>query len=339
MTTTYSYPSSAELTVIAADFIWAMTKGSDVDPIFRYFPIRNVDSHLLEWEQRDNYRGLQMVRGLNGEPGRVAPIGGNRYVMRPGVYGEFMPIAEDEMTTRRQWGTFGTPISLDAIVTEKSEQLVTREVARIRKILWDLVVAGTFSVTGPTGAILHTDSYTTQTASAAVAWATVATATPLKDFRAVALLGRGRGASFGGRAVAYANQATVNNLLNNTNASDLGGMRTLNGPFSLADANRIALANDLPRLEVMDDGYYDDSNSFQLFIPNNKVAIFGARPANQPIGEYRHTRNANNPNMAPGPYDIVFEREEPPKEIRVHRGQNGGPVLFYPGSIVVLTTS
>jgi hypothetical protein len=336
---TYSYPTSAELTVIGQDFMGAMTKGPETDPIFGYFPITEVRNHLLEWEQKDNYRGLQMVRGLNGEPGRVASIGGRRYVMRPGVYGEYMPIAEDEITTRRQWGTFGTPIDLDDIVTEKTEQLVAREVARIRKMLWDLVIAGTFSVTGPTGAILHTDSYTTQTASAAVAWATVATATPLVDLRSVALLARGHSTSFGRRAVGYANQVTVNNLLKNTNAADLGGLRTMNGPYTLADLNRIFLANDLPTIEVMDDGYYDDSGTFQLYIPNSKVAIFGTRPAGQPIGEYRHTLNANNPNSAPGPYDIVYESPEPPKEVRVHRGQNGGPVIYWPSAIVVLTTS
>jgi hypothetical protein len=336
---TYAYPTSAELTAIAQDFMGPMTKGPDIDPIFGYFPVRDVDHHLLEWEQKDNYRGLQMVRGLNGEPGRVASIGGKRYIMAPGVYGEFMPIAEDELTRRRPWGEWTGHVNITDLVTEKSEQLVTREVARIRKMLWDLVTTGTFSVVGPTGAILHTDSYTTQTAAAGVAWATVATAAPLKDFRAAALLSRGHSTSFGGRAVAYANQTTVNNLLGNTNAADIGGMRTLNGPFALADVNRINLGNDVPRIEVMDDGYFDDAGTFQLFIPDGKVVIFGTRPGDQPIGEYRHTRNANNPNMAPGPYDIVYEREEPPKEIRVHRGQNGGPIIWWPSAIIVLTVS
>ena len=151
--TTYSYPTSRELTEIGQDFLGPMTLS---DPIFQYFPVRNVDSHLLEWEQRDNYKGLQQVRGLNGEPGRVNAIGGRRYRMEPGVYGEFIPLREDELTTRRAWGDqMERPIDLTPVVTEKTEQLVTREVARMRQILWTLVATGTFSVANEHGAPLE----------------------------------------------------------------------------------------------------------------------------------------------------------------------------------------
>lgn len=335
--TAYGYPTSVELTAIGQDFLSAMTQD---DPIFQYFPITSVDSHLLEWEQRDNYKGLQLVRGLNGEPGRVAAIGGKRYIMEPGVYGEFLPINEDELTKRRRWGSFGDVMPIGDLVAEKQEQLVVREIARIRQILWALATAGTFSVTGPQGAVLHTDSYTTQTVNAS-AWATAASATPLVDFRLVALKGRGTSARFGRQAVAYMNQVTANYMLANANAADIGGRLVMaGGTFnSVADFNRIYTENDLPQVQVFDDGYYDDSGTFQLFIPDNVVVIFGARPGGQPIGEYRRTRNANNPDGAPGPYDIVYESPKPPKTIEVHRGQNGGPVLWYPSAIVIMDVS
>jgi hypothetical protein len=335
--TAFGYPTSVELTAIGQDFLSAMTLD---DPIFQYFPIVNSDSHLLEWEQRDNYKGLQLVRGLDGEPGRVAAIGGKRYIMEPGVYGEFLPINEDEITKRRRWGTFGDVMPIGDLVAEKQEQLVVREVARIRQILWALATAGTFSVTGPQGAVLHTDAYTFQSVNGTT-WATVATATPLADFRAVALKGRGTSASFGRGATAFMNQVTANSMLGNTNASDLagrlrGGGNTFN---SVADFNAIYTENDLPLVRVMDEGYYDDSGTFQLFIPDGTVVVFGARPGNQALGEYRRTRNANNPDGAPGSYDVVYESPKPPKTIEVHRGMNGGPVIWFPSAITVLDAS
>lgn len=331
--TNYSWPTSKELTQIGQDFMAAMTLD---DPIFSYFPVVNVDSHILQWEQRDNYRGLQQVRGLNGEPGRVAAIGGRRYIMEPGVYGEFLPIQEDELTTRRRWGTFGEPIDLSDLVTEKTQQLVAREVARMRQMLWTLVTTGTFSVTNEAGAVVHTDSYTTQTYDTTTPWATGASATPIYDFQQVALKDRGYSLSLGPAARAYMNRATAFQMLNNTNDDDLGGRRTNNGPFGLGDANSIFVAQGLPMVEIYDEGYYDDNGTFQLFIPTGTVVVFGQRTMGEPIGEFRRTRNINNPGFAPGPYDEVYQQPKPPKQIEVHRGMNGGPVLFYPSSIVVM---
>ena len=52
------------------------------DPILqKHFPIVNVDSHILSWEQRDNYKGLQQVRGLDGQPKRINNVGAKRFTM------------------------------------------------------------------------------------------------------------------------------------------------------------------------------------------------------------------------------------------------------------------
>jgi hypothetical protein len=327
----YSYPTSYELTQIGRDFMAAMALN---DPIFRHFPIVDSANHLLEWWQKDNYRGLQMVRGLNGEPGRVAALGGKKFIMEPGVYGEFLPIMEDELTRRAAWASRGEVIDLSELVTEKTEQLTVREISRIRQILWALATAGAFSVVNEHGAVVHSDTYTTQTYDTLVPWSTGASATPIRDMQAVALKDEGFSLSLGPDAVAYANRRTVFQALNNTNNDDLGGRRVLQGPFSLTDANRIFIEQGLPPLEIMDDGYYDDAGVFQLFLPTGTVVVFGQRPGNEPAGEFRRTRNANNPGFAPGPYDEVYVNPKPPKNIEVHRGMNGGPALFYPSSIV-----
>src|SRR5947209_8044074 len=101
MPSDFLYPTSIELQQVEQELMPRLTAN---DPLLSdIMPIRNVDSHLLEWEQRDNFRGLQGVRGLNGEPSRVKPIGGKRWMMQPGVYGEFYQIDEQQLTARRGW--------------------------------------------------------------------------------------------------------------------------------------------------------------------------------------------------------------------------------------------
>lgn len=335
---TYVYPTSVELTEIAQD----LTPRLEADrEIFNILPVRSVDSHLLEWEQLDNYIGLQQVRGLGGDPPRVKAIGAKRYQMEPGVYGEFRRIDEVQLTARRQYGTFGTPINITDLVREAQEQLLLRRLDRQELIGWTLLSTGTFSVAGPMGTVLHTDTFTLKTYTAGVTWATSATAVPLANFRAVKLLGRGSSSKFGAGATAYMNQTTFNSLVTNTNANDLAGRRVtgLLSPLNLQEIGTILMGEDLPKIRIYDEGYIDDSGTFQLFIPNNKVIVVGQRPAGQRLGEYRMTRNANNADLAPGPYMKVVDEGERtvPRVIDVHDGHNGGPVLYFPGGFVVMT--
>jgi hypothetical protein len=333
------FPTNAELELIAQDLLPRMM----VDrPEFKWFPVANEDAFLVMWEQRDNWQGLQQVRGLNGEPGKVSRLGSKRYLMQPGVYGEFTTLDEMEMTVKRSPGTFATPIDVTDLVAREEERLLMRRIDRISTIIWTLLVTGTFSVAGPTGAVLHTDSYTTQTYSAAVTWVTSATATPLADLRAIQLLHRGHSVDFGSRAVAYMNRITFNQMISNTNAADIYGRRTqglgtINSPEQL---NQLLAMDDLPNFQVYDEGYLaEPSGTFTPYIPNNKVVVVGKRLDNSPIGEYKMVRNANNPGLAPGAYMKIVDNGDRavPRLIQVHDGHNGGPALYFPSAIVVMT--
>lgn len=332
----FIYPSAVELTQIAQLLAPRLTADR---PIFDILPLRAVDNHLLEWEQLDNFIGLQQIRGLNGEPSRVKQIGGKRYQMIPGVYGEFSLIDELQLTTRRPWGTFAGNIDISDLVLERQNQLLQRRYDRIELIGWTLLATGTFSVSDG-ASVLQTDSYTTQTFAAGVAWATVATSTPLADFRAVQLKSRGLSVNFGAGARAYMNRTTFNALLSNTNAADFGGRKgqfgeSINGPLGV---NRVMAADDLPEIVIYDQGYIDDSNVFQLYVPNNKVIVVGQRPAGQTVGEYRFTRNATNADLGPGPYmKTVDDPDRVPRSVEVHDGHNGGPVMWFPSAVVVMT--
>jgi hypothetical protein len=248
-------------------------------------------------------------------------------------------IDERQITQRRPWGSFAGSIDITDLVREAQDKLLNRELDRQELTVWTLLATGTFSVSDGTS-VLHTDSYTTQTYSAGVVWATAATSAPLADFRAVQLKSRGYSVNFGAQAKAFMNRSTLNALLSNTNAADIGGRRLagLSSINSLDDANRLLAMDDLPQLVPYDQGYIDEAGTFQLFIPNNKVIVVGARRDGDPVGEYRLTRNANNPDVGPGSYDkVVDDPNRVPRTVEVHRGHNGGVVIYHPAAVVVMT--
>lgn len=332
----YIYPSASELQLIEQEKIAQLTMD---DPLFNIMPIVTSDSHLLEWEQEDNFVGLQNVRGLNGQPGMVKNIGGKRFRMEPGVYGDVAMIDEEELTKRRQYGTYNQPVNITDLVVRRQDQLLQRRIDRIKQIGWTLLASGTFSVSRADGTVLHTDTYSPQPYSAIVAWATSATARPLADFRAIKLLGRGKGVSFGTQAKAYMNQTTFNTMIGNTNANDLFGLRTngLSTVLGLAQINQLLLQDGSATIVIHDEGYLNDAGTFVPFIADNKVVVVGQRTSGAAIADYAMTRNATNEDLGPGAYTYVHEDKEPPRAIRVHDGHNGGPRLYFPSALIIMT--
>lgn len=335
---TYTYPSSAEMIAIEQEKLPRLVED---DPIFKLFPIESEDYHLVRWEQLDNYTGLQQVRGINGMPARVKKTGLRQYQMQPGVYGEFEEIDEAELTIRRQIGTFGTPINISDLVMMAQDKLLQRRLDRIRFILWTLLTTGTFSVssTAP-GGVMHTDSYTLQTQTGSD-WSDLPNATPLADFRATRLLERGKGVSFGAGAQAFMNRVTGNRLLNNQNDDDLHGRRQngLSTVNNLGEVNGLLTGDDLPEVVIWDDGYFTDAGVFTPFIANDIVVVVGKRLSGTPLGSYKMTRNAQNPELGPGPYTLVVDSQdrEVPRKIQVHDGHNGGPCIHFGGGVVILS--
>jgi hypothetical protein len=307
---------------------------------FTIFPLQQENDDLLIWEQRDNYTGVQNIRGINSPPTRVKWTGGKRWSASPGYYGEFKLIDEMQITRRRPWGMLaGGAIDIGDLVLEAQEHLVQRELDRQEAIIWATLATGTYAVSEGNSVQL-TDAFTTQTFGAGTPWATVATSTPLADLRAVQLKSRGYSVNFGAQSRMIMNRTTWNSFISNTNQADVGGRKaeygmSINSPVQAA---QMLAQNDLPAPVIYDDGYLDDSAAFQLFVPNNKVIVVGQRRDNDPIGAYRLTRNANNPDAGPGSYDkVVDDPNEVPRSIQVHRGHNGGLVMWHPAAIVVMS--
>ena len=334
---TYSYPTNAELISVAQKFLPQLELSA---PVLSMFPRRAINESMLIWEQKDNYQGLMKARGYNGSPGKINPVGISRYTMQPGVYGGFAEIDEAELTIRREEGTFNQPMDLSSQVMERTIQVTNAQVQLEEYLVWTLLASGTFTSTDAKGAVIDAKSFTQRIYTAAVTYATHATATPLADFSAVALMHRGFSVRFDKAARAMMNLGTANDIRLNTNAADLGGKRRDFGATfnSLKQVNEVFLENDLPQMETYDEGYYDDNGVFQLYIPNNVIIVKGARTDAAPPGEWLQTRNAHNFNQAPGTYQYVEDSmgKSPPRYVRVHRGFNGGPVVEFPSAIVII---
>lgn len=334
----FAYPTTQELRLIEQELLPRLEDGRVG---IQLFPVEEVDEWELRWEQEDNYTGLQQVRGLNGEPNRVKKTGAKAYSAVPGVYGEFERIDEAELTRRRQYGTYDQVMDISDLTGKADLKLQQRELDRIELIVWTLLTTGSFAVANEAG-VLHTDVFPLLTFTASPAWSTTATATPVADLRLIQLNQRGRSTSYGRQSTVYVNKKKANQLMSNSNANDLGGYKQpqngLQRTVNLDDVNTILLAQDLPQIAVYDAGYLDDTSTFQPFIPDTKGVLVGPRTSGAPVGAYRKTRNANNPDLGPGSYAKVVDRGEMevPRTLEVHRGHNGGPVIFFPGSITVL---
>ena len=336
---TFTYPSNAVLTTVAQDKVPVLEVNRR---IFDIMPIEEQDASVIIWDQLDNYQGLQSLRGINGEPPIIQQTGSKQYVERPGYYGEGELIDEIQLTERRRLGTYNEPVSLDDLVMEKQDKLLNRRLDRIEWIGWTLLTTGTFSVSTKNGAVAHQGTYTIQPYSAAVGWGTPGTSTPLADFSAVQLLARGHSVNMGATAKAYMNRVTFNNMRTNTNSADVYGRRTagLGTPNNLELLNSLLTGDDLPQIVIYDDGYLADTTGiFTPFIPNNKVVVVGQRPAGQSVAKYIMTRNANEPNMAPGAYMYVadFREEGKAPSVGVFDSHNGGPIIQYPSSVIVMS--
>jgi hypothetical protein len=342
---TYLYPEASELREIGPNLVAEATRD---DILFSdLMPIRSVNAGIIRWQLDDDDQGLQQLRGLDGAPVHVAPLGSGAYASEPGYFGEYMTVTEREMTERAGSLLGEANVDIGDLVAQKNRQLVLRETARIRQIGWTLFTTGTFSISGKGSTLTHTDTFALQTYNATT-WATVATATPLADLRAVQQMGSEYGVEFGATSMAIMNRVTANRMFANTNAADLAGRRTLGGGTvtSPDETNRVLNGEDLPNIVIYDKGYKNDSGTFTKFIADGVVLVVGRRMDGGPIAEYRMTRNMNNPGGTPGSYEYLKDyaqgrnapKETPPR-LEIHRGHNGGPVIYRPKAFVIMDVS
>lgn len=346
----FIYPTSFSFSEIQPDL---MARGREGRIGLDIMPPVNDDAAKVRWAQKDNFFGLQALRGLDGAPTRVQRVGQKIYEYEPGVFGEYLDVTETELTIRSQNINVATqPVDVGDLVLDLDNQLIGRELDRMESSVWTLLTTGTINIIidGPDGTqIGYSDTYTFQTFTALNKWGSLSTATPIANFQSVQQLGEAAGHSvdFGAAATTYMNTKTANLLLNNQNASDFGGRRSQYGATlnNLPALNSYWQGQNLPKIVTYDKGYIPrQGGKFKKFIPDNVFVTIGQRPNNVRIGEYKMTRNASN-GFRPGSYRYVIDRasgggsgnaeKRTPANIEVHRGHNGGPVIYYPTAVIV----
>lgn len=336
---TYTFASNATMREIEPVFLAELMKD---DPLKDFFPDEIADDDLLIWEQEDFITGLQQWRGLDGPPLVTKALGVNQFMAPPGYYGEFIPISETEITRRRRIGTFAEPIDLSDVQLRRQKQLWVRRRQLIRKILWDLCSLGLYQITDITGAVVKAAGMTVRSYIAPFSWSNFTQSGPLADFTAVRFFQRGVSADFGRAALACMNLTTFANFRQNLNPSDVYGRRTQGlGTFNSFDQLQgLLTGDDLPKILVYDEVYYDDAKVKHTLIPDNTVVVLAPRASRAPIGAYRFTRNASNIGAAPGAYSFTVDSRQfgrLPATIECHDGHNGGPVVYFPSSIGVMS--
>jgi len=337
----YKYSNEATIRQVAADLLVSMTMDQW---IFKLLPIRPHNRTKLRWRIKDNQGGLTALRGLGGEPSSVSRVGDSWFEATPGVFGEFMTLDENELMNRGGHIPFGydVPISVQDMLAEDMETLMTRYVNRLMQMGWGLLLDGTQSISLSTGGIGYTAAYTQEVVTPATPFTTLATATPLQEGQKLQeTYGRGTSTVWDKRAIELMNSKTANLFLNNTNASDLGGKRVAgnNSTNSLQNVNSIFLDHNIPQIVVCDEGYLDDDGEFVIGIPDNRSLVIGARPNGEMPGEFQMTKNVNNDNDAPGIYSFVKDHTKGPTKtvpprIESHLGFNGGHVITRPTQII-----
>lgn len=334
----YKYPSTRRLIEIEPELIQNRDRNR---PTAELFPEENDnDAWRLEWFQRDNYRGFQQLRGLNGQPSYVKMVGRKFYSQEPGVFGEFMYLDERMLTMRARFADNreGGRVDIGEQVRERQDYLLAREGDLKEWLGWAILLSGTFALLGPTGA-QFVATFPIQMATFSD-WSDHANSTPYGDLLGIRSLTRGKSVSFT-QGTARMNNITSMHLLLNTNPLDLGG-KFINFAGQRVTTN-LTLINDefraagVPFVEEYSEGYNAESNgAFTEWIPTGDVSIVGKRTNGAKLGAYRNVTNVNNPNAAAGAYTKVIDTLERtvPRKISVHRGHNGGNVLYYPSAIL-----
>lgn len=341
---TLAYPVNAELDMIEQVTLPQLLAEAN-NPFLDNFPEEPHESDTIMWEQLDNFTGLMGFRGYGNKPNLVGRVGAQRFITRPGVFGDFIPLYEEELTRRRALGRFSGKMRVDDLIAQAQQQLLIRRLQLKAKIVADFVTTGAYSVPDQTGVVYSGDTWTPATSASTTAWSDPLNSTPLKDIQTAVQVAFGQSVDFGPSAELVLNTLKINQLLLNRNAADFWGYRQMGGATvggSLNEINVVLNSQGLPKIRAFD-GYYLADNGTRRglatrYTPTGTGVLFGRRTNGAKAGAFAMTWNLNAGGK-PEAYNKVFYRGqiEVPESIEVHHGFNGGPLLRYPGTIVLLT--
>ena len=307
------------------------------------FPLVKVNANVITYEQMGVFRGLMATRHQSGPAGRARLPGANAWTAPPGYYASTVVIDEPDILNRRELGSWDQWDD-DGRQTAMASDLLTQQMLdRMEKNAFDLLFTGSYVVVDQAGTEAMRDVYPIQQFTPGTAFSNRSASTPLDFIRTTVATLEAAGVSVDYRGgTLLMNRSTANEVVGNQNAADIGGKRLANGATAnaLEDVNALLLANDLPQIQIYNEGYYQEpegTGPFTRFAPTGKIALVGKRTDGEPVGESNVTRAAQNDGQAADWFLFVNDyRKAVPARIEVTGGFNGGPKAYHPEALAII---
>lgn len=345
---TYTYPTNVALDMVTQEYV-AQTEKMRGEELM---PFEDTATQVVRWDELDTERGMTAPHTMGTDPKIDVRQGSRVREFEPIPFKETDLIKEDELLRARQFGSLGGVVNIGGLIGRIAKNRVDKNRLRVEWTRWQ---AFRGQLTMDENGVRINESFPVQQFTPIIPWSDRANAKILRDWNSLKTYYRGTGATAGG-AIAVGNSTTISAILENANPNDLQGFRNenfRNTNFDVTEMNKIFAARGLPTIEENDDGWIDSDGNFQTWLHDGELIIFGKRPVGQQIGKWLMTptlHRQKNGMPAPGMFEIIEVNGFPsggsttvsigelgthknPK-IEITGGIYGGPVLFYPRSII-----
>lgn len=312
---------------------------------FKIFPTLTQDTQKIFFEREQPRRGLQAASGLGGPASTVVLPGFSSIGYDPGYFKESIMFTDEDLLTRRLAGGWFKPATLSQLEQLATDYLFGRYQDRREFNVFQTLIFGGYQSVDAFGNIKGQRIFDIQMLVSTTPFTTLATSTPLADFRAfVVQAGFGKSVNFAGGEV-WMNANTKNVILANQNPNDLKGFRLNNGDTvnsfddKLWGFNKILLANDLPQIVVYDETWLPDlvngvAAQPNRFIPDGYALFVGKRTDGVPFGRYIMVPQTQNGGKAGEWFLTEDKRATANPYVLVTAGHGGGTMLTYPEAVV-----
>lgn len=344
----YKYPTNVSLDMVTQEYV-AQTDKLRGEQLM---PFEDTATQVVQWDELDAERGMTAPHVMGTDPKIDTRPGSKLREFEPIPFKETDLVKENELLKARQFGTLGGVVDLNAQCGRIARARVDKNRLRAEWTRWQ-AFRGQLRIIE--NGVRVNETFPVQQYQPVIPWDDRANARILRDWNGMKIMYRGTGATAKG-AVAIGNSVTISTMLENNNPNDLQGFRNenfKNTNFDLDEANKIFAARGLPTLEENDEGYIDEDGQFQTWLEDGELIIFGKRPAGQSLAKWLMTptlHRQKNGQPAPGMFEIIEVNGMPSNgsttvnmgqlgmnknpKIEITGGVYGGPVIFYPRSII-----
>lgn len=286
----------------------------------------------IRWDEKGAINGMTPPISLDGNVPMLAMRTLTNRVEVPMYFAEQQQLGEEDFLNIRMAGSLNK-LAGQSIVDDGTEQLLVRLFTRIEWSRWQ-AMRGSLAL--DENCVKRTVTYaTTSISNPSVLWSVVASADPIGNVQAWALLFRGKGS---GPLRVYYNRKVATYLSQNASVIDkvkANGMAAKLGVMSIGEILN-TLIGDVEFIQY-DEGYLV-SGTFTPYIADNEIILVKAPPGGQQLGAWVTTPTVRNGGIAnPRPGRFGWRKDETQNEetprYKYGVGIYGIPVLYFPQNV------